>query len=210
MRKHVRDFFEGILAGLMVTIGCGVFLGCENKVVGSVLFSVALLSICFKGFNLFTGKIGLIVNDHSKSAVSTLLLGLLGNLVGMFVFGTALTYAIPSMHVTAEALCLGKLANQELWQTLIRAVFCGVLMYLAVITFRENKTIAGILFCIPVFILSGYEHSIADMGYFAISRIYSLEAFIFIMVVIAGNTIGGMLIPMLKLIGKEKIEDEVK
>ena len=45
---------------------------------------------------------------------------------------------------------------------------------------------------------------------FAISRIYSLEAFIFIMVVIAGNTIGGMLIPMLKLIGKEKKAEEVK
>jgi len=56
MRKHVRDFFEGILAGLMVTIGCGVFLGCENKVVGSVLFSVALLSICFKGLTYSQAK----------------------------------------------------------------------------------------------------------------------------------------------------------
>ena len=204
MRKHVRDFFDGILAGLMVTIGCGVFLACENKIVGAILFSIALLSICFKGFNLFTGKIGLIVNDHSKSAVSTLLIGLLGNLVGTFIFGTALTYAIPSTYATAEILCTGKLINQELWQTLIRAIFCGILMYLAVITYRENKTVVGILFCIPVFILSGYEHSIADMAYFAISRIVSLDAFIFLIVVIVGNAIGGVLIPALKLIGKEK------
>ena len=210
MKKHARDFFDGILAGLMVTIGGGVFLSCENKVVGAVLFSVALLSICFKGFNLFTGKIGLIVNDHSKSAISTLLIGLLGNLVGTVVFGIALSYAIPSMFNTSVALCTSKLANQELWQTLIRAIFCGILMYLAVITYRENKTVVGILFCIPVFILSGYEHSIADMAYFAISRIVSLEAFIFLITVVIGNAIGGMLIPMLKLIGKEKEPKEVK
>ena len=36
---------SGISAGIMVSIGGCVFLACESKVVGAVLFSVALLVI---------------------------------------------------------------------------------------------------------------------------------------------------------------------
>ena len=76
---------------------------------------------------------------------------------------------------------------------------CGILMYLAVCLFKEHKTPLGIFFCVPVFILSGYEHSIANMFYFGASGIVSLEAFAYIWVVILGNSIGGMLFPILKL-----------
>ena len=81
--------------------------------------------------------------------------------------------------------------------------FCGLLIYLAVDIYAKHKTPVGIIFCIPVFILSGYEHSIADMFYFATSGIVSLKACGFIWTVILGNSIGGMLIPALALIGQK-------
>ena len=77
-------------------------------------------------------------------------------------------------------------------------------MYLAVSIYRDNKTPLGILFCIPVFILSGFEHSIADMFYFAASGIVSVKAFAFLWIVILGNSIGGMLLPALKIWGEKK------
>ena len=81
---------------------------------------------------------------------------------------------------------------------LIKGIFCGVLMYMAVSIYRDhNKNIAGILFCIPVFILCGFEHSIADMFYFAASGIVSFKALIFILIIILGNAVGGMLPPVL-------------
>ena len=87
----------------------------------------------------------------------------------------------------------------------MRAIFCGILMYLAVSIFRDNKTPLAILFCIPVFILSGFEHSIADLYYFAASGIASLRACAFLWVVIAGNSVGGVLLGLLmKLTQKEK------
>ena len=43
-------FWTGIASGMMVGIGGTVYLSCENKVVGAVLFSVALLVICLLGF----------------------------------------------------------------------------------------------------------------------------------------------------------------
>ena len=56
----------------------------------------------------------------------------------------------------------------------------------------------GIVFCIPAFILSGFEHSIADMFYFAASGIVSGEAFLYLVMIVLGNSLGGLLIPALR------------
>ncbi len=192
----LNKILSGISAGILISIGGSVFLACDNKYVGAVMFSVALLCICLKGYSLYTGKIGFIPEKHDKEAFSVLLLGLLGNLIGTVACGYAIRYALPALGETAEKICSLKL-EQTLPQTLIRGLFCGVLMYLAVSIFRDRQKVIGILFCIPVFILAGFEHSVADMFYFAASEIVSLKAFVFIMMVVLGNTIGGMLLPVL-------------
>lgn len=196
MKNALKQFADGVLAGLMIVIGCAVYLACESKVVGAVMFSVALLTICYFGFSLFTGKVGFMVNGHSKTDFSVLFLGLLGNVVGTALFGYLLGLSNESLVEKAVLLCSGKL-EQEFYQTLIRAVFCGVLMYVAVWVFKERKSVSAILLCVPVFILSGFEHSIADMGFFAVTltEFPVLESFAFILIVIVGNSIGGMLIP---------------
>ncbi len=196
---------SGVCAGILISIGGSVFLSCENKVIGALLFTVALLCICYKGYSLFTGKVGYLPEKADKEAFSVLLLGLLGNAIGTVCCGFLLRVAVPAIGAAAETLCSGKLETQALWQTFVRAVFCGILMYLAVSIFRDSKTPLAILFCIPVFILSGFEHSIADLYYFAASGIVSLQAFAFLWVVIAGNSVGGVLLGLLmKLGGKEK------
>ena len=212
-RKITSQIFEGILAGLMITIGCCVYLACSasgeivGKIGGAVLFSVGLIAVCYFGFSLYTGKIGFIIADHSKDAISVLLLGLLGNVIAAAVFGIAVGYAIPSLRETAINACSARL-NQEWWQTLIRGIGCGILMYVAVGLFKEKKTPLGIIFAIPAFILAGFEHSIADMGYFAIAGIYSAKAFGFIWIVIIGNSIGSFIIPLLRLAAPKKSEEK--
>lgn len=196
----LKKVINGIFAGILISIGGAVFLSCDNKYIGAVLFSVALLCICYQGYSLYTGKICYIPQKHGKEEFSVLLTGLLGNVTATTVCGYALRYAVPKIGEAALASCSAKL-EQEFLQTFIRAVFCGILIYLAVDIFKNHKTPIGILFCIPVFILSGFEHSVADMFYFAASGIVSLEAFIFIWIVILGNTIGGALIPLLSLYG---------
>jgi len=49
-----------------------------------------------------------------------------------------------------------------------------------------------------VFILSGYEHSIADMFYFTMGNAWGAKAFLYILVISAGNLVGGSLIPFAK------------
>ena len=87
----MKKVFDGLSAGLMIAIGCSVFLACENKYIGACLFSVALLTICIKNYSLYTGKIGYIVQNHTKEDFSVLLLGLFKHKVVAvwFKFGTA-------------------------------------------------------------------------------------------------------------------------
>ena len=196
------SILSGAAAGVCITLGGAVFLAVEDRIVGAVLFSVALLCICLKGYALFTGKVGFLPEDHGKAAVETLLLGLLGNAMATILCGLVLRSALPNLGKAALTLCEGKL-TQPWWGTLVRGIFCGILMYLAVSTWRESRTPLGILFCIPVFILSGFEHSIADIFYFATSGMVSLRAFLFIWVVILGNSLGAMLLPLLGGVSKK-------
>ena len=78
-------------------------------------------------------------------------------------------------------------------------------MYLAVSIFKEHKTPMGILFCIPVFILSGFEHSIADMAYFATARVFTGQSVLFLFLVVVGNALGAMILPAFKLAVKKPV-----
>ena len=210
----LKKIMDGVAAGIMISIGCAVYLACSangelGTYVGAVFFAVALLTICIKGYSLFTGKVGYIPENHSKDAVSTLLLGLLGNAIATCLLGYLLSLAITSMGDRAYAICSAKL-NQKLWQTFIRAIFCGVLMYVAVSIYRESEhgKLSGIFFAVPVFILSGFEHSIANMCYFGASGIVSFDAFLYLVIVILGNSVGGMLLPVVT--GKFKVNKKKK
>ncbi len=191
----IREGVSGILAGLCITLGGSVFLACDNKYVGAVFFSVALLTICYFGFSLYTGRIGYLVLNHSRRDIGALLCGLLGNVLGCLGFGLLYRVAFPALADKAGALCAVKL-TETVPEALIRALFCGVLMYIAVWIFKSRQSPLGILICIPVFILSGFEHSIANMFYFSASASFTWESLVYILLIIAGNTLGGWLIPL--------------
>lgn len=186
-----KTILSGVASGIMVGIGGAVYMSCENKVVGAVLFSVALLSICFLGMYLYTGKIGYLAENFNGKTISALLAGLFGNFVGATGLGIVLSYARPGIVEKAQSACSAKL-DCGIIKAIILGALCGILMFIAVKIFRDCKSISGIIFCIPVFILSGFEHSIADMFYFALAGMFSLSYIAFIICVILGNTIGAV------------------
>ena len=205
----LKNTVNGILAGTMIAIGGTVFLSLaeSNKIAGAILFAVALLCICIQGYSLYTGKIGFILSDYSKNAMSVLWFGLLGNLIATIVFGLAISYALPSLYTVASVLCKAKL-TQAWFSTLIRSIFCGMLMYQAVSIFKKGS-LAGVFFCVPVFILAGFEHSIANVFYFAVARSLSFDTLIYIIIVVVGNSLGGIFFELLSLPFKEKEKSEV-
>ncbi len=161
----MRVFTKALASGLMIVLGVTVYLACANKIVGAFLFSIALFFICSMGMNLFTGKIGYIIQNRNDP---NCLIIWLGNFVGCGFGALLIRAAKPQLAQAARELMDAKLQNS--WLSIaISAVFCGFLMYLAVENFATNPApvgkIVGIFLCIPIFILSGFEHSIADIGY---------------------------------------------
>ena len=191
-----QTLFASLAAGVMLTIGAGVFLSCDNKTVGAVAFSVALMVICMLGMYLYTGKIGMLAEDFSGMNVLCVGMGLIGNYITATIGGVVLGLVKPALHEKALTMCQAKL-EQKWYIAIILGVFCGILMYTAVKGYANTKQPLILIFCVTVFILSGYEHSIADMAYFGVARMFGLKTVGFLLLVVLGNTIGGMLIPLL-------------
>ena len=181
----------------MISIGGMVFLSSDNKVVGGLLFSTGLVSVVLLGFNLYTGRIGYVLGSVKNDNIDTAL-SLIGNLVGCIIVG--LIYS-PVGNVVK--MCETKL-DKSLPRALLDGIFCGLLIFICVEIYKKYKKLIGIFLCIPTFILCGFEHCVADMFYMINARIFSAQSVLFIAMVVIGNTIGGLLIPVLTKIAAEK------
>ncbi len=205
-----QAFFSGISAGIMVAIGGAIYLACAadtntplGKYIGALLFSVALLSICMLGFYLYTGKVGYLGEGFTLDKVKCLAVGLAGNYIGATLIGLLISVVSPTMYQKAVSVTTAKL-TMEGWpaRALALGAFCGILMYVAVKIFAVKGTALGVLFCIPTFILAGFEHSIADMFYMAAAREFSGWSFLFLLMVVLGNSLGAVILPLLTKLAK--------
>ena len=193
-----KSIFGGLAAGVMITLGAAVYLSCspDNKIVGAVLFSLALMVICMLGMYLFTGKIGMLAEDFNTTNLIAIFVGITTNYISATLGGLLLGFAKPELHEKAVAMCMDKL-EYSWYIALILGIFCGILMYTGVKSYAVTKQPLILIFCVSAFIISGFEHSIADMAYFGIAGLFSLKKMIFIFLVLVGNAIGGLLIPLL-------------
>lgn len=159
------SFRKSVAAGMLIGFGCAVYLSCEKQIAGAALFSVGLLLICLLDLNLYTGKIGYIFEQPRRSRCFTIWCG---NLIGIACVSILVRAARPQVHIAAADLVVRKF-ELPIMNLVILSFLCGMVMHLAVETFRRHKNsiggIAGIVLCVIVFIVCGFEHSIADMGY---------------------------------------------
>lgn len=202
MKKFVDIFLRAILTGFAIGIGGIVYLSCDNRYIGSFLFGTGLFVILSFGFNLFTGKVGYAV-ENKPSYILDLLVIWLGNLAGTASTGglILLTRAAPSISEKASGLCGTKLSD-GLLSILVLSFFCGMLMFIAADGFKKIENPVGkilaIFLPVMVFILSGFEHCVANMFYFTAGMAWSLKAFGYLLVMSAGNAVGGMFIPFVR------------
>ena len=54
-----------------------------------------------------------------------------------------------------------------------------------------------VFICVMVFILSGFEHCVADMYYFSVADGWSANALVRTLWMTLGNSLGGFLLPLL-------------
>lgn len=196
----MKCLVKSIIAGVMIGIGGTVYLSVENKVVGSVLFAIGLFAIVVYGFNLYTGKIGYLVTNFNFKYIKELVITLVGNFIGTFFVGFILRYTRIYFLISEKAKALVDIKlDDNIISILILSFFCGILMYFAVNGYKELKDVGkyiAIFLGVIVFILCGFEHCVANMYYFSVSSSWCLNGFLYLLIMILGNSLGGMLIPL--------------
>ena len=221
----MKIFIKGIMAGICISLGGWLYLNCgyknplETNALGAFLFPIGLILICNLGYFLYTGKICYLFTDKTTNfltKIKNLSLGLIGNVVGCLVLGFVLRKTVV---INNELLSqyIDKVANNKIYynwyKMLILSFFCGMFVYFAVETFKRSdnavmKNLFIVLF-ISAFILSGFEHCVANMFYFAVGGAYTWEALFALILCVIGNSIGGLFVPFMSSI-LEKGQENVK
>jgi formate/nitrite transporter FocA (FNT family) len=158
---------SSIFAGIYIGVAGFGFLasGCQSPyglLVGAVLFALGLMSIVGYKIKLYTGTAGFI----TKHEIGTLLLILLGNIAGCFCM-SLLTKVSPmcnSLQLAAMSIMEARLETGVIGCGLL-AIGCGLLMTTAV-TFARQNNYLPLLFAVPLFIVCGFPHCVADAFYY--------------------------------------------
>lgn len=154
-----KIFRSAILAGICISIAGFGFLALGG-VVGAVLFSFGLLAVVNYKLKLFTGTAGFI----KKGECLQLLLILMGNIVGCLLMSFLADISPLHIDETAENLLAGRLATGW-WKCGLLAIGCGFIMT-TVVTFARKGQWIPLLFGVPMFIVCGFPHCIADAFYY--------------------------------------------
>lgn len=203
--KHLLVIFiQAVCAGSCIGIGGIVYLRCEYKALGAFLFAIGLLTILLFKFKLFTGMTGYIL-ENKPSYLLDLLVTWFGNLSGTYL----VAWLISKTRLTFNLDFVTTKLADTWYSLLILSIFCGLLMFIGVSCFKAGVgTIDNIfalvmpVICVAVFIIAGFEHCIADMFYFALSG-KLIEGIPSLLIITAGNVLGGFIIPVAKILNKE-------
>lgn len=183
-----RDILPlAILAGICISIGCVVNLR-VGGVAGAVLFAFGLTTVVYYGLKLYTGTAGFI---RRQGDWSMLVMVLIGNIIGCLLTAWLIGYAQPDCIEPAAKILAGRLAKGP-FACFLLAIGCGFIMTTAVEFARKGKMLP-LIFGVPVFILCGFAHSIADAFYFLVSpftQLWQTEVLIVYVAEVLGNFVG--------------------
>lgn len=197
--KKLIVFVYAILAGVAIAIGGTIFLACDNRYVGAVMFSVGLYAVCTLGLNLFTGKVCYIFDNKPAYLLDVALIWL-GNLVGSLLMGTLVRNTrLTAVVAAAEGVAATKLGD-DLVSIFLLAILCNIMIFLAVENYKNNPheigKYLGVVVAVTVFVLAGFEHCVANMFYITAAGAWSGKAVLYLLVMTLGNTVGGVIFPL--------------
>ncbi|WP_432402278.1 formate/nitrite transporter family protein [Wukongibacter sp. M2B1] len=191
-------FLLGILAGAFIAFGAvgsttmGALVGDKGlaKLMGAAIFPIGLMLVIMAGAELFTGNnlmtLGILTGRYSiRDMLRNWVLVYIGNFIGAIV--VALLVVKTGLYSgvvadTAMAIATKKatiMTSLGLGAVLSRAILCNVIVVLAVWLATGGKDITSKIFAcwfpVMLFVLSGYEHSIANMFFIYVGKYVGAE-----------------------------------
>ncbi len=188
-------FRSSIFAGIAIgTAGFGYLASglqaeAYGSLVGAVLFSFGLLTVIGYKLKLYTGTAGFI----AKNEVGQLCMVLLGNIVGCLAIALIARCSPLDMTGSAQTLLQNRLSAGPL-KCGILAIGCGFIMTTSV-EFGRKKHYLPLVFGVPLFIVCGFPHCVADAFYYlcaplAFWKANLLQILILYISIVIGNAVG--------------------
>lgn len=160
---YYDNFILSILAGMAISLGGLVYtIGLPLHIgIAAFAFSIGLCLVFKFKLNLYTGKIGFLCYNIDMKFI---LVCLFGNIIGSAFFAGITNILFP--YLNFASICTGKLSKNP-FIYFVASMCCGVIIYLAVVLFnKSNERYYTTTICVMVFILLGFEHSIANSYFF--------------------------------------------
>lgn len=170
------------MAGLLIGLGACGFLALGG-LPGAIIFAFGLVGVVLSGTLLYTGRAGVMTD------IPALIKIWLWNVVGCILLGLMVVAIGGDMAARAQDVVAGRLA-QGPWRSLIRAAGCGLIIDLAVWLYRSTKSIVPVLFGVPLFIVCGFYHSIADVVYLVAAWKWDNAILWYYPIIVIGNYLG--------------------
>ena len=192
MLKLLRSsIFAGICIGTagFGFLASGIQAETYGSLVGAVLFSLGLLAVVGYKLKLYTGTAGFI----EKNQVGELFMILLGNIIGCLCLALLSRVSPMDIQGAAQNILELRLHTGALRCGLL-GIGCGFLMTTAV-TFARKEKYLPLLFGVPLFIVCGFTHCVADAFYYlcvpaAFLKAHLLEVLGVYVCIVLGNLIG--------------------
>lgn len=205
MKDIFRILVSSILSGILIGLGGIAYIFCKGSfingvIIGSFLFSIGLLLIISYKLDLFTGKVCYFFKNNYKYKIFLIVI-LLGNLIGAIGIGYLARLTNNDLLISNALNIVNYKLSIGLLTALIMSFFCGIMIFLAVDTAKRSsnqffKSLIVVM-CIMIFVLSGFEHSIANTFYYSLANVWNLNTIFYLLVIIGGNSLGGIFLPSL-------------
>lgn len=196
----MKTLSSSILAGICIAFG-GIALLKVGGLAGAILFTFGLLTVVHYKLKLFTGTAGFF---ETKKDLYNLFLILFGNIVGTSIVALMVNISMPTLVPVANEILAKRMENTIL-STIILGAGCGFVMTTAVTFGREGKFLP-LLFGVPLFIMCGFLHSIADAFYYVVAYASLTVKVIPIYIsIVIGNFIGCNLYRIIFLTKRSKV-----
>lgn len=211
LKRLFKDVFPiAVVAGVIVGIAGTIFLsqlGTDNKLLGAFLFSGGLLIVCVHSLNLFTGKVGYLV-DNKPIFILDLIVMILGNVIGALIIVFVVRMANIEIVINTAGSVVAEKVSKEWHESLGLAILCGIMMYIAVEGYKrvpnDIAKVFLVIFSAMIFLMAGFEHSLANIYYFMLSGTFELKAFLYVLIMLLGNAIGAIGFNLLEKAAKLK------
>lgn len=192
MKNLLRSsIFAGIAIGTagFGFLASGVQSAAYGSLVGAVLFSFGLLTVVGYKLKLYTGTAGFI----KRKEAGELFLILAGNIVGCLCMALLTRMSPMDIQGAAQKIMELRLGTGALKCGLL-AIGCGFIMTTAVHFARQSQYLP-LLFGVPLFIVCGFPHCVADAFYFlcvpaAFVKARFLQVLCVYVCIVLGNLVG--------------------